>query len=828
MYHGTPWGEFNEFIHFSPNTGDRTPSGHLYFSASKFWAETYTKGEFNKGTNSPTLYEVFLNIRNPFNYRNPIKNKQDFINELSKYWEILPEDVYDTISKTATEEYNLSEKSNFSPYYSEYIYRAVADYYKNNNDLEGFNIIIKKLADRNFNDGIIWLLRNENSLSDVKFDGTKRQVVVFNPNQIKSATSNTGEFSSNNDDIRFRTVDDNSRVLKRESQRFLDNFGITIREVEEFGGEEKLFDALNRVINIRNADDISEGVGEAIAFMMQHNGTMETLIKYKLQEVPKSIRRSIRKRGDFDALASTKHLDNEARQKYVKEIGKEIATELRKLYRVEPINVKPETFLAKLWEIITEFFDKLTPSAKTKFNILRNYTKNIANSVKLNDPSIVLTTDYKPGTTEKAARVDIGKALRENPYERRIIEYLNSKNIALAGSASIALEGTLYRPSENPLHDIDFNAGNYSKEELDNVIKEHFPHSTFVREITDGKDRITETYLVLDRPFVTRKPVSGIAGIELYDKETGKKLGSYVGSELFLEKGVQGKFLDFFLGEGNNRYPYKVHNINGKSYLVSDVRNAFTAKIAWARPKDIWDYNRFTTEDQLGRITERREQEKNRIKEKLESARIIWGHPAIGKTTYLERNQDILEWDQEVNDKRNRFFRDQIDPEHKLDPSSKEYKQLRSQYMSEWRERPEYVKFLTDEWENLKERARKENKRLFASPAPLLEIGADDFDLYVNIPEKSFLERNTRRGGTPLGSMGWKQIVNNALVRVDPDKIVTTDKYFSEFMRDNLGVQWGTLTNEEARELEKKGWTKEQFERVSQPERERAVKCAVL
>lgn len=214
MYHGTSWGEFNEFRHFSPNTGDRTPSGHLYFSASKFWAETYTRGDFNKGTNSPTLYEVFLNIRNPFNYRNPIKNKQDFINELSKYWEILPEDVYDAISKTATEEYNLSEKSNFSPYYSEYIYRAIADYYKNNNDLEGFNIIIKKLTDRNFNDGIIWLLRNENSLSDVKFDGTKRQVVVFNPNQIKSATSNTGEFSTTNNNIYYSVLNEGRESSK--------------------------------------------------------------------------------------------------------------------------------------------------------------------------------------------------------------------------------------------------------------------------------------------------------------------------------------------------------------------------------------------------------------------------------------------------------------------------------------------------------------------------------------------------------------------------------------------------------------------------------------
>ena len=230
MYHGTPWGKFNEFRHFSPNTGDRTPSGHLYFSASKSWAETYTRGEFNKGTNSPTLYEVFLNLRNPFNYKNPIKNKKDFINELSKYWEILPEDVYDAISKTATEDYNLSEK--ISPYYSEYIYRAIADYYKNNNDLEGFNIILKKLANGNFNDGIIWFLRNENSLSDVKFDGTKRQVVVFNPNQIKPATSNSGSFNKLSGNI-YDEEPNGYLILNNALQKLASLHGITFNETSD-------------------------------------------------------------------------------------------------------------------------------------------------------------------------------------------------------------------------------------------------------------------------------------------------------------------------------------------------------------------------------------------------------------------------------------------------------------------------------------------------------------------------------------------------------------------------------------------------------------------
>ena len=148
--------------------------------------------------------------------------------------------------------------------------------------------------------------------------------------------------------------------------------------------------------------------------------------------------------------------------------------------------------------------------------------------------------------------------------------------------------------------------------------------------------------------------------------------------------------------------------------------------------------------------------------------------------------------------------------------------------MNEWRSHPEYVEFLTNEWEKLKARARKEGKRLFASPAPLLEIGIDDFDLFVNLPEKVFLERNEQRGGTYLGSIGWKQIVNNLLTKVDQDKIVTTDKYFSEFMRENLGVQWGTLTQEEIDKLEKEGWTQEKFDSISQKERDNAVECAGL
>lgn len=604
------------------------------------------------------------------------------------------------------------------------------------------------------------------------------------------------EFSRDNDDIRYRRVDSedtNSRVMRRETQRFLDNFGITIRDIQDYEGDIPLFDALNRVINIRSVDDISEGVGYAIAFMMQHNDIMNTLMRYKLQIIPKSVRRSIRNRGDYSAQARLKDISPELRKKYIKEIGEEIATELRKLYNVEPIKVEPKSFLASLWELITEFFNMLTPDARTKFNIIRNYTRNIANSVKLNDASIILTSDTKPGTNSKAARVDIAKALSENPYERDIIEFFAKNNIALAGSASVALSGSLYRPDTNPLHDIDFSAKGYTKEELDTLLKGHFPNLKFVREINNGPTKSTETYLTLDREFITKEITikvkekdeeKEVLAVGLYDK-SGNQIGYYLGSELTLKEGVKGKFLDFFIGEDSSPYGKHVVNLNGKPYLISDYRNAFQAKIDWARPKDIWDYNRFIPGLNLVIDTDSQDQI-NYVRERIKKAKIIWGHPAIGKTKYLEGRQDILEWDQEVNERRNEFFREQIDPNHRLDPNSKEYKSLRSQYMNEWRDHPEYVEFLTREWEALKKRAEKENKKIFASPAPLLEIGADDFDLYLNIPEKEFLERNIERGGTKLGSMGWKQVINRGLVQADPDKVITTKEFFSEIMKEGV------------------------------------------
>lgn len=631
-----------------------------------------------------------------------------------------------------------------------------------------------------------------------------------------------------NNDIRYREVTTKEQVLRKETQAFLDNFDITIKDLDNYDSNVPLFDALNRVINVKDANDITEGVGYAVAFMMQYNPRISELINLHIQGSNtfklKGIRRSIRNRGTFNLNLSSRERRAINRQEAIKQIGADIAVELRKLYNLETPKDVSNSYIKNIWNAIKEFFEKLTPGYRATLSIIANNTNQIANAIKLNDPSIIRASVNKPGTNTAPERVDIGKALVENPYEDNIIRTLQEYNIALAGSASIAIEGTLYRPSENPLHDIDFNAVDYNREQLDTIIDKEFPHNTHIRTIKDGENKTTETYLILDRDFYTEK-VEGLGLYKLIDKNTKEVLGSYVGSELTLKDGVQGKFLDFFIGKDNRLFDNKKVLLNNREYIIADYRNAFQAKIDWSRLKDIWDYNRFVSSGKVKTLEALRAESERNLKNKLQNARVIWGHPAIGKTTYLERNDDILEWDDLVNKKRNEFLRNQIDPSHTMDIESKEYKHLRSEYMMNWKKHPEYVKFLTDEWNNLIARAKRENKRVFASPLPLLEIGRKDIDLIVALGDRAFTERDLQRGNTLYSSRGWKQSIDKELLKQDPTKIVYTEDYFSDFMRKNLGVTWGTLNETEEEMLLAKGWTKERFDSISQEERDQAVKC---
>ncbi len=378
-------------------------------------------------------------------------------------------------------------------------------------------------------------------------------------------------------------------------EKFLANFGISVNNLQEYDSNLPLFDALNRVVNVTSEEELSEATGYAVAFMMQWSPEIKELVTI-LHSPDKSVKRAFkRKQGHVKFTISEKDYKILNKTKYLKEIGKDIAAELNKLHSKQEIKVE-DNWLKRIWKVISEFLDIMTPQTKEDLRRISSYTSIIAQAINRNQKNLITPISSKPETITETledlpSQVQVGEALKENPYEESIIDTLQKEGIYIAGSTSMAVQGSLLRPKENPLHDLDFSAHNKTKEDLDYILNKYYPNNIFIRTIPGEEGKVTYTYLVLDRPFESKRTVEDVAVETLFDKNTGKRLGSWVKSDLVLEEGVKGKFLDFFTGPENFKPITKV--INGKKYTFSDAKEALQAKINWQRRKDLWDFNRY-------------------------------------------------------------------------------------------------------------------------------------------------------------------------------------------------------------------------------------------
>jgi len=240
--------------------------------------------------------------------------------------------------------------------------------------------------------------------------------------------------------------------------------------------------------------------------------------------------------------------------------------------------------------------DKICGLTETKDKELRvvwRFTK----AILFGETRLIVPNYIIPGTSDVAERVDFAKAMRENPVEESIIQKLNSKGIAVTGSIAAATAGTIYRPHECIFHDLDFvPPRSMTPGEVENIISALFPNSQFLSTAHtshDSKHNFTSrTYLLLNIPTTTKRQPDDDNAIYFFDTE-GEKVGEYKQYQLHFNEGVQYKVIDVFLGETRHNYPFVEHQIDGKKYLLTDVRDSWLGKSFWKRTKDVWDYARW-------------------------------------------------------------------------------------------------------------------------------------------------------------------------------------------------------------------------------------------
>ena len=164
--------------------------------------------------------------------------------------------------------------------------------------------------------------------------------------------------------------------------------------------------------------------------------------------------------------------------------------------------------------------------------------------------------------------------------------------------------------------------------------------------------------------------------------------------------------------------------------------------------------------------------------------KIIWGHPAIGKTTVKQQN-DFFDFDTD--------FKPLVAQKLGLPESEQN-----SIGLNKWRKtgsEEEFNQAMREVWTLAKSQAKEQNKMLMVSDMLFLRENASDFDKIINIPTKTFIERAVKRGDNKETLQNWKTKIDKTLEGVDQNKIINTDKYLSDLLPTQLSTT--TDTNDE-------------------------------
>ena len=190
-YHGSN-NEFTKFdtTRIGSSTGTSDGRG-FYFTTDKDYANSFGK--------DGNVLSVFLNIDNPLSLKEKTITKRQ---------------LFDIIKRIDEKEVAADGEhwfiSNYANYYDVGIEGAIreaaeSEYPYSDNDVELVNSLIS--ASGNFKDVVnsVYEITGKSSEIVPKENGTVHYVVT-NPNQIKSATGNNGNFSTTEDDILYRTI----------------------------------------------------------------------------------------------------------------------------------------------------------------------------------------------------------------------------------------------------------------------------------------------------------------------------------------------------------------------------------------------------------------------------------------------------------------------------------------------------------------------------------------------------------------------------------------------------------------------------------------------
>ena len=214
-------------------------------------------------------------------------------------------------------------------------------------------------------------------------------------------------------------------------------------------------DVINKLIWVtknRKEDTVPEEVGHIVTMLMgETNPIMKDLLD------------NIELWSEYPAIKAQYMpiYDNEKQVK-IEAVGKLIAKSLVSNYKAHGLD---KSLIQKALEFIENLIEEIIDSFSL-FEKMR-YSDKIADHIALN--ILAGNTNYIADLTTDSEKLDYEKAISQNPLAKSIVNRYGKIGAQLTGSLAIAgANEVIYRPSTEPIHDIDFVVE--TQEDYDNIL----------------------------------------------------------------------------------------------------------------------------------------------------------------------------------------------------------------------------------------------------------------------------------------------------------------------------------------------------------------------
>jgi hypothetical protein len=315
-------------------------------------------------------------------------------------------------------------------------------------------------------DAVFEKVANETFDSQVELEGELEEMGISNKQDLSFYNGDQALFDQENDEdetyYQLNTVEALEPAIEELDKYLLDflkPFGVKSKEFEDLKsklGVDALgaTDVLNKLIwyaKNRNAETVPEEVGHMVTMLMGENNP-----------IMKDLLETITDWSEYEKVYDQyMPLYDNVKQVKIEAVGKLIAISLVKNYKVSGTD---KTLLEKALAAIEEFIERLFGKFRNNLLAQMEYSENLADHIAIN--ILMGDKDYIAKLNTSFEKLDYDKALKGNEFAQDIIKTFTDLNGKLTGSLAVAGQGdTIYRSSEEPIHDIDFNVNSIEEYE---------------------------------------------------------------------------------------------------------------------------------------------------------------------------------------------------------------------------------------------------------------------------------------------------------------------------------------------------------------------------